>query len=287
MVDVSQKHQTLREAKASGKIYANPETLDQIRLGQVKKGDVLAVAQVAGIMAAKQTANLIPMCHPLMLSGVDLQFTFAEDSIKVSASVKTTERTGVEMEALQAVSSALLTIYDMVKAIDKTMRIADIQLDYKSGGKSGLFARGKVISVNISEVTGVVKNPIEVGHFVVAQGLDGDAHAGDWHRQVSLLAIESYRKMEGSEHPEFPIGSFAENLTTEGICLYELPIGTVITIGPTVHRVTQIGKECHKGCAIKQTVGDCVMPREGIFTEVLEGGEIRAGDDIIVQGTMV
>lgn len=286
MVDVSDKPTSLRIARASGRITALPETIDRIKQGQILKGDVLAVAQVAGIMAAKQTAQLIPMCHPVMLSGVDLSFEMAQDHLTVRAEVKTTEKTGVEMEALQAVTSALLTIYDMVKAIDKTMTIGHVQLDYKSGGRSGLFARGKVLSVNSSLEKGVVKQPLDEAEFVAGHGVAGDAHAGDWHRQVSLLAIESYRKMEDN-HPAFAIGSFAENLTTEGIVLYELPIGTILEIGETLQRVTQIGKACHKGCAIKQTVGDCVMPREGIFTEVLQGGLIRPGDTILVRPDMV
>lgn len=282
MVDVSKKLETERVARASGRLIARPETIQRIKDDQISKGDVLAVAQVAGIMAAKNTAQLIPMCHPLMLTGIDLSFSLGDQSIYVCSEVKTTDKTGVEMEALQAVSTALLTIYDMVKAIDKTMEITDIQLDYKSGGKSGLFARGKVLSVNSSLEKGVVKQPIQQGNFLVGHGLDGDAHAGDWHRQVSLLAIESYHKM-ATDELDLPIGSFAENLTTEGIILYELPVGTILDIGETSHRVTQIGKSCHKGCAIKQTVGDCVMPREGIFTEVLQGGVIRPGDKIIVR----
>lgn len=141
---------------------------------------------------------------------------------------------------------------------------------------------GKVISVNISETKGVVKNPIESGEFKENHGLVGDAHSGNWHRQVSLLALESIEKMNKAGAKGLTPGKFAENLTTEGIVLYELPVGTKVQIGETLHEVTQIGKECHKGCAIKQLVGDCVMPREGIFTKVLKGGIIRVGDKITV-----
>lgn len=141
---------------------------------------------------------------------------------------------------------------------------------------------GKVISINISETKGVVKNPIELGEFKENHGLVGDAHSGNWHRQVSLLAMESIEKMNEAGAKNLTPGKFAENLTTEGIILYELPVGTKVQIGETLHEVTQIGKECHKGCAIKQLVGDCVMPREGIFTKVLKGGVIRVGDKITV-----
>lgn len=138
----------------------------------------------------------------------------------------------------------------------------------------------KVLAVNISEKKGVIKNPIEKGYFEVDQGLVGDAHAGNWHRQVSLLGIESFAKVKAMGFKDLEVGNFAENITTEGITLYELPIGTRLQVGETIMEVTQIGKECHKGCAIKQTTGDCVMPREGIFTIVVTPGWVKAGDEI-------
>ena len=138
----------------------------------------------------------------------------------------------------------------------------------------------KVLAVNISETKGVPKEPIEKGYFEVNHGLVGDAHAGKWHRQVSLLAQESIDKLNKEKLNGLCVGAFAENLTTEGITLYELPIGTKLKIGETEMEVTQIGKECHMGCAIRELVGDCVMPREGIFTKVISGGKVKAGDDI-------
>lgn len=138
----------------------------------------------------------------------------------------------------------------------------------------------KVVAVNISEVKGVIKKPIERGLFKENYGLEGDAHAGDWHRQVSLLSKESIDKMKAMGVEGLSSGKFAENITTEGITLYELPIGTKLKIGETLMEVTQIGKECHKGCAIRSQVGDCIMPREGIFTKVLKGGYIKSGDTI-------
>lgn len=141
----------------------------------------------------------------------------------------------------------------------------------------------KVLAVNISETKGVPKTPIEKGYFKVEHGLEGDAHAGNWHRQVSLLAQESIDKLDKTKlKDELCVGAFAENLTTEGIVLYDLPIGTKLKIGETEMEVTQIGKECHLGCAIRNMVGDCVMPREGIFTKVLQPGWIKPGDEIIV-----
>jgi MOSC domain-containing protein YiiM len=138
----------------------------------------------------------------------------------------------------------------------------------------------KVLAVNISEVKGVIKQPIEKGYFEEDHGLVGDAHAGKWHRQVSLLGQESIDKMTAAGVEGLCTGKFAENLTTEGVELYKLPVGTRLTIGETIMEVTQIGKQCHTGCQIRTLVGDCVMPREGIFTRVIKAGWIRPGDEI-------
>jgi MOSC domain-containing protein YiiM len=140
--------------------------------------------------------------------------------------------------------------------------------------------KGKVIAVNISEKKGVPKKTIEQGEFRVDHGLVGDAHAGNWHRQVSLLGIESINKMKALGIEGLCTGKFAENLTTEGIELWKLPVGTKLKIGDTLQEVTQIGKECHQKCAIFHQVGNCVMPTEGIFTKVLKDGIIKAGDEI-------
>lgn len=137
MVDVSGKAETVREAIAEGRITMSAQALSAIREGSVKKGDVLATARIAGIMAAKKTAELIPLCHPLMLSKVSVDFHFETGGIRATALVRLTGQTGVEMEAMTAVSVALLTIYDMGKALDKGMVISDIRLLSKSGGKSG------------------------------------------------------------------------------------------------------------------------------------------------------
>lgn len=140
--------------------------------------------------------------------------------------------------------------------------------------------KGKVLSINISDRKGVVKTPMEEGIFLEAWGLKDDAHSGPWHRQVSLLGIESFAKMTAQGVEGLVPGIFAENITTEGLVLYELPIGTKLGIGKTIHEVTQIGKECHTGCEIAQKVGKCVMPKEGIFTKVIKGGTIKIGDVI-------
>lgn len=148
MVDVTGKDATERVATAQGRVFMKPDTLEKIQRGRIAKGDVLAVAQVAGVMGAKRTPDLIPMCHPLLITSVDI--TFKEDpqpdadgrcSILITATAKTTGQTGVEMEAMTAVSVAALTIYDMCKAVDKGMSCGDIYLASKAGGKSGTYTR--------------------------------------------------------------------------------------------------------------------------------------------------
>ena len=143
MVDVTAKSDTDRQAVAAGRIVMKPATLDLVRQGAMGKGDVLGVAQVAGIMGAKKTWELIPMCHPLLLTGVNLELTINDEAnaIDIIATVKTRGQTGVEMEALTAVSVAALTVYDMCKAVDKDMTVEYVRLTAKSGGKSGEYIR--------------------------------------------------------------------------------------------------------------------------------------------------
>ncbi len=143
MVDVGEKPVTARMARASGRVTMAEATLERIRSAPLAKGDVLEVARLAAIMAAKRTADLIPLCHPLPLDGVDVSFDFPDAAtVSISVTVRCTGRTGVEMEALTAVSVAGLTIYDMVKAIDRSLVLGSIQLEEKSGGRSGHYLRG-------------------------------------------------------------------------------------------------------------------------------------------------
>ena len=141
MVDVTDKARTFRTAVAEGTVHMAPATATLIRTGGVAKGDVLAVAQVAGIMAAKRTHELIPMCHPVALTGLDMAFSVEEDAVRIRAEARCTGETGVEMEALTAVSAAALTIYDMCKAVQRDMEIGRIHLCRKSGGRSGDYER--------------------------------------------------------------------------------------------------------------------------------------------------
>ncbi len=141
MVDVGEKPETERVAVASGRVRMAEETAELIRTGRASKGDVLAVAQIAAVMGAKRTADLIPMCHPLMLTRIDVTFELRQEEVAIEATVATRGRTGVEMEALTAVTTAALTIYDMLKAVDRRMTIDEIQLESKEGGRTGYWTR--------------------------------------------------------------------------------------------------------------------------------------------------
>ncbi len=141
---------------------------------------------------------------------------------------------------------------------------------------------GKILAVCVSEKKGQQKHPVEALRLLPDWGIPGDAHAGDWHRQLSLLGRESVRRMEERIGFALKPGAFAENILCEGLDLVQLPVGTRLRVGTALCQVTQIGKECHADCAIRQQAGDCVMPREGIFARVLEEGEARPGDQILV-----
>lgn len=290
MVDVSDKGITKRRAVACGKIELPREVLEHIQDKSIKKGDVLSVAWLAGIMGAKKTPDLIPMCHPIFLSGVDMNLKIVEDGIYIEAITKTTGQTGVEMEALTAVSTAALTIYDMCKSLGYDMVIRDIRLLEKTGGKSDIKQTvepvyekevfGTVISLNKSVKKGTKKTPVDAIHCVKDLGIEGDAHMGPGKRQVSLLALDSIKKVEEVLGKGLKHGSFAENITVDSGTLYTLPLGTKLAIGTSIHEVSQIGKTCHTSCNIGKAVGECVMPKEGIFTAVIKEGDIHVGDHI-------
>ena len=207
--------------------------------------------------------------------------------VEIQAAVTCTGVTGVEMEALTAVSVAALTIYDMCKAVQKNMEITNIRLLEKSGGKSGdsdgSCEHGKSRIGEYQREKGYCsRRPVAEIRLKLRHGIVGDAHAGDWHRQISLLAEESIDTMRPRSPIALDPGVFAENINTEGIDLKHLPVGTHLRIGETEVEVTQIGKECHNDCAIKKAVGKCVMPTEGIFAVVVKEGVVRPGDEIEV-----
>lgn len=138
----------------------------------------------------------------------------------------------------------------------------------------------KIAAINISDVRGIQKHEIPEAFLKADWGIVGDAHAGHWHRQVSLLSVESVAKLQQKLSFHLEHGAFAENILVDGLAVHTLPVGTKLRIGKALCEVTQIGKECHNDCAIRKAAGDCVMPREGIFVKVLESGEIKTGDEI-------
>lgn len=287
MVDVSDKPATDRVARAAGFVRMAPSTVELVRTGGAKKGDVLAVAQVAGIMAAKRCWETVPMCHPVALTGVDVRFSVEAGGVGIEATCRCHGETGVEMEALSAVSAAALTVYDMLKAHQRDMVVEEVRLVEKTGGSSGDFAargvRGAatVEAVCVSEEKGTRKRPVDAIELVVGEGVSGDAHAGNWHRQVSLLPAEAVDELR-DRLPDLAPGDFAENVLTRGLDLKALPVGTVLRAGAAELVVTQIGKECHAACEIRRLTGRCAMPTEGIFCVVTRGGSLRAGDRLEV-----
>jgi cyclic pyranopterin monophosphate synthase len=332
MVDVSGKQPTVRTARVGARVWMAQDTLRLLEEQALPKGDVLAVAKVAGIMAAKRTSELVPLCHPISLTQVDLSFTIGEGPgpgnqggaghlsaaeevvglarIDIECVTRTEDRTGVEMEALVGAATAAITIYDMCKAVDRGMVIGDLRLLEKTGGKEDYVRpaedvdrpaapvgtapervpgsvptappAGTVVAANVSESKGERKKAVPEVMLRTEHGIEGDAHAGAWHRQVSLLAQESIDKMTAAGLTVGP-GDFAENITTLGIDVASLPIGTTLELGEALVEVTQIGKECHTRCAIYYQAGDCVMPREGIFVRVLRGGRVAPGDPVRVR----
>jgi cyclic pyranopterin phosphate synthase len=288
MVDVTDKAPTLREAEAEAFISMAPETLRLIQSGGIKKGDVLAVAQVAGIMAAKRTHELIPMCHPLCLTGADIAFEVSEEpcGIRIRSTVRVKGETGVEMEALTARvgsgADGLRHGEGRRKGHDHPVCPADPKIRRKERRlQTDGSMKARVVSVNRSDVKGVPKKEVPVLHLIAGHGAEGDAHAGPWHRQVSLLAEESIDRMRELGLNGLSHGAFGENINTLGLNLCRLPIGTRITTGGAVLEITQIGKDCHNdGCAIRQATGMCVMPTDGVFAVVVESGDVRSGDEI-------
>jgi cyclic pyranopterin monophosphate synthase len=162
------------------------------------------------------------------------------------------------------------------------MKIIEAKVDIKKITEIPHSTIGKVVAISVSKKKGTAKQNIENAELIEDWGIEGDAHAGRWHRQVSLLANESINKMRNSGLPNLRAGAFAENITTEFINIPKLEIGTHVKMGNAELEITQIGKECHDRCAIYAQVGDCVMPREGIFAKVLKSGSIEVGEEIAI-----
>lgn len=269
MVDVSSKDIVKRIASAYAKVLLAQNTLEKIKNNAIQKGNVLSAAKIAGIMAVKKTDELIPLCHSLPVEHADLSFNFVEDGIEIKSFVVTTAKTGIEMEALTAVSVASLCIYDMCKAVDKNITVQNIHLLEKKK-----YKQFKIVSINISDKKGEKKIPVKEALFVENKGLKGDSHAEGGLKQVSFLAKEEFDKIKQNGFV-VNYGDFAENITTEGVELHKLPVGTILHLGEAVIEITCIGKKCHNKCNIAQKTGKCIMPEKGVFGKILKGGKIN------------
>lgn len=283
MVDISSKVPSSRIAKCSGKIFLSNSTIDLIKNNKIEKGNVLTVAKAAGIMNAKNTFQIIPLCHLIKTDFIDIKFKIEDNYIEAISTVKSCESTGVEMEAFVAVVSALLTIYDMCKGVDRKMEISEIKLIEKTGGKTN-FYRSKILSINISKEKGTVKKPVPEAEVIENYGIVNDAHAEkNGKRQISILSTLSIEKIKKTGI-EINFGDFAENLTIEDIPIFKFPIGTKIYCeNGVILEIVEIGKECHSGCQISKITGMCIMPQEGVFAKVLKSGTIKQNEEIIVE----
>jgi cyclic pyranopterin monophosphate synthase len=298
MMDVSTKDETLRSATAECVVRLQPATLQLIRTGGIPKGDVAAVSQTAGILAAKQTPALLPLCHPLLPGSIDVAIdtASADDTVTIRATVTGIGRTGFEMEALVAASVAALNLYDMCKNVDRAITIEHTRLLRKSGGKSGTYTAedeprralaGTVVAVCLGKDKGP-KSPVSEVVLEEGVGLVGDSHAGS-ERQMSLLAVETVDRMLAALRQVNPRmmetqgvkinpGDSAENLLTRGLELVSLPLGTRLRIGAdAIVELTQIGKQFHKP-------GFFLLPLEGVFGRVVQSGTLKPGDAISVVG---
>ncbi|GEM_PF-103306 len=294
MMDITTKAETRRSASAECCVRMQPSTMQLIRQGEIPKGDVVAVSQTAGVMAAKQTPDLLPLCHPLLPGSIDIEFDTvgSEDCVRIRATVTGIGRTGFEMEAMVAASVAALNLYDMCKNVDKGMIIEGIRLVSKTGGKSGTYTAGaepgrdrvgEVIAVCLGKDKGP-KNPVGEGVLQEGTGFLGDSHAGT-ERQVSLLAIETVERftaalrqlnprMMETQGIRIAPGDSAENLLIQGIDLLSLPLGTRLRVGAeAVIELVQLGKKFHKP-------GFFLLPLEGAFGSVVHGGTVRDGDAV-------
>jgi len=280
MVDVTSKEVSLREARAEAFIHMKPETLKRIYEGGIEKGDVLAVGRLGGIMGAKKTWELIPLCHPLEISLVEVDFEpiFDAGILRVETRVKVWGRTGAEMEAMVGGAVACLAVYDMIKAVDRQAVIRNLRLIEKSGGKSGHFKaqnyRGEVVAVNLSEQKGMPKRNVKEAILEKGYGILGDAHSHS-ERPLSIFPLEALALAPKEVLESLKEGEYSENLTIRGIPLEELRVGRVLKIGEALVGITQIGKG-----KLEPSGRPWIVSREGRFGRTLEGGKVKIGDKV-------
>lgn len=278
MVDVSDKAITYREADAQAVVVMNPETMKKILNNELKKGNVISVAKIAGVMAAKQTSSLIPLCHQIPLISVKIDFShLSADKLRITSKVNCKYYTGVEMEALTAVSIAALTIYDMCKAIDHGMRVEDVYLLKKSGGRSGEFFHSSIKKIFLKTQKG--GNKLCIAECMLdEEGIDGFTK-GD--KAVSLLDINAFFSIENNNE-SFCARKFYANFITEGLDYSELKIGTRINVGDGVIEITQVGKQCFEECDLLISNKPCLLRNNCAFAKIIKIGKVKIGSAISI-----
>lgn len=278
MVDVGEKAITERTAQAQACLKMKPETLQCILENGGKKGNVIATARIAGIMAAKNTSNLIPLCHPLPLTKIAIDIEpEGEDKLCLRSLVKCSYQTGVEMEALTAVSVAALTVYDMCKAIDRGMRIDEVYLLKKDGGRSGLYSREQqaiVQSLHLKPVKSKALLSLECMH-VDENGIEGFTEG---ERAVSLMDAQVADDMEAANWRGLCMKKFYANIVTKNLNYASLQRGTLLKIGSVCIEITEVGKPCFSGCDILKDGNTCSLKTGCAFGKVRTKGNISLED---------
>jgi len=278
-VDVSKKPDTERKAVALGRIYTTPDVINLLKERKIEKGDVLEISKAVGLLGAKQVPLYFPFCHPLLITDIEVDIkVFGTGILEISAIVKNVGKTGVEIEAITAVSLTALNIYDMLKRYDRWIKIGEIQLVEKSGGKSGYVKRefefeGRVLKVAKSEERGI-KEPQEEIKLIENFGVEGDVHAGT-EREVSIFPLEALRLTPPHVLREINPLEMTENIMMVGIPDYLLLPGKKLEIGGVLLEVMEIGKQEYVNSGKPY-----VVSRWGRFCKVLKGGVVKPGDSV-------
>lgn len=277
MVDVSEKSVTNREAFAQAVVTMTPDTMKKILNNDIKKGDVISVAKIAGIMAAKKTSSLIPLCHQIPLTSVKIDFLpMSKYKLKITSKVNCKYSTGVEMEALTAVTVAALTIYDMCKAVDRGMRVDDVYLLKKSGGCSGTFENAIVKKIFLKVKKGGNKLCMAECNLD-EEGIESFT-TGD--KAVSLLDENAFLSIENN-NDSFCARKFYANFVTEGLAFSDMKVGSRISIADAIIEITQVGKQCFEECELLINKSPCLLRNNCAFGKIIKPGNVRVGSQIL------
>ena len=280
MINVSEKQETHRKARAIARLIVEKETIKLIKEGRVEKGDPVEASKLVGLSGTKFTAQILPFCHPIRVTSAKLETKlYDEGVIEIYSEVECIDRTGAEMEALMACGMAALNFYDMLKRYDRWIKITDLRLLEKEGGKSGHVKldyefKGKVIYLGKSEKRGL-KDKVESIRLIENFGVEGDVHAGT-ERQVSLFPLEALAKVP-KEKFTFPLDQLTENITILGIPEYVLLPGKRLRIGEAEVEILEIGKE-----EFVEEGKPYAVSRWGRFCRVIKGGIVSLYDDVLI-----